>query len=164
MSTSTGTATSSASTSCGKVPSLYPESAPGVYCPFSTAGSGGKAGTCAAGQECCEPYSGTSTCEAAGSTCPVVGSGSSTVWSCLEAMDCPSGQICCGTGTLTEEPACGTNPAYAKVTGLKSTNCAASCGSNFILCGTNAQCPSGQTCVATAAQGQDFGHCSSTGM
>ena len=59
--------------SCGAVLKLYPETAAGVYCPFSAV-DGGKNNTCAAHDNCCEPFesdagvSPPSTCSAA--ACP----------------------------------------------------------------------------------------------
>jgi hypothetical protein len=163
MGTGTGTATATSSTSCGTSPSLYTESSAGVYCPFSTIGSGGKAGKCAAGQTCCEPGTGTSTCGAVGSCAT-----GDVSWECLEAIDCASssaGKVCCATGTLGWQPACGSVGGYAFLSGTTGTVCSASCTSaDLTVCEADSDCTAPMTCVASKSHGQSFGHCSSTGM
>jgi len=166
----TGTTSATSSSSCANPPKLFVESAAGVYCPYSGA-DGGKAQTCAAGEYCCEPSTGTAVCQPASASCATgSGSGGNTKWECLEAIDCASnsgGKLCCGSGTLATQAACGTEPAYAYVTGFTGTTCASSCTA-FTVCEQNSDCsaltPSGQTCVATKAKGGDFGHCSTNGM
>jgi len=148
---------------CESPPSLYAESAPGVYCPFSAA-DGGKNVTCAAGQHCCEtPTSANtpSTCEPAGTPCPVTGS---IDWQCEEATDCTAagsaGPICCGTGSPTTETSCGVT--WPEWTGFTGTKCATSCPAPGItVCEKNADCTTdaGSTCTATKADGNQFGFC-----
>lgn len=145
---------------CEDPPSLFVESKPGVYCPFST-GDAGKAVTCAAGQHCCEtPESaGTpSTCEPMGTACPVTGS---VDWQCEEAIDCTAtgaaGPICCGTGSPTTETSCGVT--WPEWTGFTGTKCAASCAAPGItVCEQQSDCTTG-TCTASKADGNQFGFC-----
>jgi len=163
--TGTGTGTTGTGTgsgSCGTAPTLHPSVTAGVYCPFSAIGSGGKAGSCTAGQHCCEPAAGTSTCNAAGTACTA----GDTDWGCLGAIDCAatsSTPVCCGTGTVGQQAACGSQPAYSYITGLTGTACAASCGTGqFKVCETDNDCGTGSpagTCVATKGKGAQFGHC-----
>jgi hypothetical protein len=151
--------------SCEKPPTLHPETAPGVYCPFSGV-DGGDDITCTAGQHCCEtPESSNaaSTCQPIGTPCPVA---NSIDWECEEAIDCTAvdagdggGPICCGTGTPTTETACGvTWPEWTAFTGTK---CAASCPSPGItVCETQADCTgSDGGCTASKAEGNQFGFC-----
>jgi hypothetical protein len=145
---------------CEDPPTLYVESKPGVYCPFST-GDAGKAVTCAAGQHCCEtPESaGTpSTCEPMGTACPVTGS---IDWQCEEAIDCTvsgaAGPICCGTGSPTTETSCGVT--WPEWTGFTGTKCATSCPAPGItVCEQQSDCTTG-TCTASKADGNQFGFC-----
>jgi hypothetical protein len=157
----TGTGTGTGSTSCRKPPKLFPETAAGVFCPYSSA-TGADDTTCAAGQLCCEPETGTSACQTAACATADIS------WQCLEAIDCAQssgGSVCCGIGTLVTEPACGSEPAYAHATAFKGTVCARSCGAGqFEVCEKTSDCASTETCVATEAEGGDFGHCSTNGM
>jgi hypothetical protein len=146
---------------CESPPSLFPETAPGVYCPFSGV-NGGSAITCTAGQHCCEtPVAANtpSTCVANGTPCPVAGS---VDWECEEAIDCTTGDagaVCCGTGTPTTATHCGiTWPEWNSFTGTK---CMPSCPSPGItVCEKPSDCTGDAgTCTASKASGNDFGFC-----
>lgn len=136
---------------CGSTPTLHPETVPGVYCPFM---QGGVAGTCPAGQECCEaPPGGASTCQAAGVACPVLGS---TVWACEDTTDCTSGAVCCGTGTVQLDPTC----SFYRGTGFKGSHCAASCVAGEVeICESSTECGGGASCVPFKTQGVALGTC-----
>jgi hypothetical protein len=141
---------------CGKVPTLHPETAAGVYCPFSGV-DGGANLTCSAGQICCEtPESAgvPSTC-IAGGPCPV---SMSTSWECDSPVDCEAssaGPVCCGTAVVNVATGCG----YDFLTSFTGTQCATSCGAGqFTVCESNSDCGGG-TCTPTKAQGSDIGNC-----
>jgi hypothetical protein len=150
---------------CEKPPSLFMESTPGVYCPFSDADGGGNI-TCQPGEHCCEtPASaGTpSTCLPAGTACPVA---NSVDWECEEAIDCTAfeggGPVCCGTGSPTTATHCGVT--WPEWTGFTGTKCMASCPAPGItVCEQQSDCAgddAGTTCKASKANGNDFGFCS----
>ena len=156
----TGTGVGSTGTgsgSCEKPPALYAETAAGVYCPFSVAaGTGGGAATCTAGQHCCEPASGTSTCTAAGTACTA----GDTDWECEGPLDCAGsagGAVCCGTGTVGNQVACGIYPAFSYGSMFTGSTCAASC-STYVICSKQTECATG-TCTAIKAKGNSFGYC-----
>ncbi len=160
-----GPSCTAADAGCPTVPPLLPETAAGVYCPSASSGpdAGPAVVRCSAAQVCCEPTEGTgaSTCKATSASCAT----GDVVWECTEAIDCtgnPAGSVCCGTGTLTTEPACGCNPAFSSVTsGFTGTVCATSCSaSQYVVCEKNGDCAAGQTCIPTSASGGHFGHCS----
>jgi hypothetical protein len=134
---------------------LYPETKAGVYCPFSKV-DGGKNLTCTAGQDCCEPPEGmgASTCVAGGSTCPVA---MSTDWECEGAEDC-AGSVCCGTGTIETQVACGAYPAYPYISKFTGSSCAATC-STYQICSQTSECTSPKTCVAVEPKGNVIGVC-----
>ena len=159
---SSGTGTGGTSSSSCATASLFPETKPGVYCPFSGV-DGGKAVTCAATDHCCEPPEVTgqttppSTCEPAATACPTTGS---TNWGCLGPMDCSGATpVCCGSGTIGMDPGCTT----AYVSAFTGTSCAASC-TTFKVCETDSDCGAGSaagTCQPAKAKGGQFGHCGS---
>ena len=158
-----GSSSGGDSGTCESPPTLHPETAAGVYCPFSGV-NGGSDVTCTAGQHCCEtPESANtpSTCEPMGTACPVSGS---IDWQCEEAIDCTAagsaGPICCGTGSPTSETACGVT--WPEWTGFTGTKCATSCPAPGItVCEKTADCTSdaGSTCTASKADGNQFGFC-----
>jgi len=148
---------------CESPPSLFPETMPGVYCPFS-ADDAGNAITCSPGQHCCEVPVGASTpstCEAAGTACPVA---NSVDWQCLAPIDCTSldagTPVCCGTGTpTTATHCCKTWPEWNSFTGTK---CMAACPAPGItVCQADSDCTTdaGATCTASKSNGSDFGFC-----
>jgi len=165
----TGVATgdSGVDAGCHKAPpSLHPETAPGVYCPFEGTGFGAN---CTAGEHCCEPASGGSACTAGGTACPAA----NTDWQCGAPVDCETdaGQLlCCGTGTIDMQAPCGAIPAYPYVSGFKGSTCAASCDTgtfnggmiNFIICSQQSDCPSG-TCTPIDPKGGGTGYCAGAG-
>ena len=142
--------------SCGTSPVLHPETAPGVYCPFTEAGSI----HCAAAQECCETPStepNGSTCEAAGASCPVAGS---LAWGCDGPVDCQgnaAGAVCCAAGAVALDSTCG----FDCGTGLSGSHCAASCASGELdtCAATTDPCPSGTECTAFKVAGLVLGAC-----
>jgi hypothetical protein len=154
---------------CHKPPTaLHPETVPGVYCPFSGP-DGGANVTCAAGKECCEPPStGTSTCVLESTGCTA----GDTEWQCDGPVDCAGGvsaaNVCCGTGTIDTQIACGPYPAYPYVSDFKGTTCAASCNGgtfnggtlSFIVCSQTSDCPAGTpTCTPIEPKGGGIGYC-----
>ena len=153
--------TGSGSGSCEKAPKLFPETVAGVYCPYSGA-AGAKSISCPAMQHCCEPPMAAnmvSTCEPTATACPVA---MSTDWQCLAPIDCAGsagGPVCCGTGTIATQAACGSTPAFTYVSGFTGSTCAASCASTYVICETNADCGGSGTCIPGKAKGGDFGHC-----
>ena len=146
---------------CEKPPKLFPETTPGIYCPFSAV-DGGSDITCAAGQHCCEVPSGSSspsTCVALGTACPVA---NSVDWQCEAPIDCTvtgsAGPICCGTGSPTTATHCGVT--WPEWTGFTGTVCAASCPAPGItVCETQGDCGDAGTCTASKSNGNDFGFC-----
>jgi hypothetical protein len=137
---------------------VYAESKAGVYCPFSAV-DGGKNQVCTAGEHCCETPegSGASTCNAAGTACAVA---MSTDWQCEGTPDCSgtSGTVCCGTGTIETQAACGTYPAYPYISKFTGSSCAASC-TTYQICSQTSECPSGKTCVPVKPKGNTIGVC-----
>ena len=82
-------------------------------------------------------------CAANAAACPT---GAAT-YECGQAADCGSGQVCCGTQGTSGK-------------GLKSTQCAASCGTGQIqLCVTKTECKTGTMCVGADLSGRDVGVC-----
>ncbi|HEY3821327.1 MAG TPA: hypothetical protein VGL81_29375 [Polyangiaceae bacterium] len=142
--------------SCGTAPVLHPETTPGVYCPFTEAGSI----HCAAAQECCETPSTVtngSTCEAAGTTCPIAGS---LAWACNGPIDCQgnaAGPACCAAGTVAPDPVCG----FDRGTNLTGSHCATSCAPNEVdICAsTTDPCPTGTLCTPFKVAGVVLGTC-----
>jgi hypothetical protein len=166
-----GTSGDGGAVDCGSAPSLHTETKAGVYCPFSTIGDGGKAGTCTAGEVCCQTLSadaGASTCEPAGTlvaACPAPTE--SVVWECEDPIDCvgnSNGTVCCGFGTAEKEaPSC-TN--YDYVSGAKGMGsvCATSCAGGNIICETNAECGDAGTCTPVKYHGNQVGFCCPGGV
>lgn len=157
-----GTATGSGSGSgCFKPPvALHAEVEAGVYCPFSWTTDGGKAKFCTGGQHCCEPASGTATCA---SSCPTA----DTDWQCQGPLDCAgssAGHVCCGTGTIKTQAACGAFPAFPYVSLFKGTACATACASSYVVCSRDSECPGGGagSCVAVEPKGGGMGYCAGT--
>ncbi len=169
-----GSSSSSASGECYQVATVtYPEDGGAMYCPFSAVADGGASRYCTHGGHCCEtPESaGTpSTCEDGGVTCPVV---NSTDWQCEGTPDCDTGQVCFGTGTVTNraaQPHCaidgGTLPPSIQVAGFTGSTCQASCavidgGQPWQICSKTSECGGGQTCVPINAKGNGVGACCS---
>ncbi len=189
-STSSGSATasgcggSSSSTGavCYKAPKeLYPESAAGVYCPFSQ-NYPTKDTVCSAGQHCCEPPEKAcmlSTCVADGTQCSVP---ESIDWQCAGTLDCASqgsDLICCGQGkveTQAAQPGCGdggtTIPPYPYVSGFYGSACQKTCayfgsgalppedgGVGFQVCSKDSECSANFHCVAIEPKGNTIGYC-----
>ncbi len=155
MTTTTGDAGHDAGDTCGTPPALHPETAPGVYCPFTAAGSV----HCTAGQQCCEaPSTSTdgSTCETLGTTCPITGS---IQWDCDGPVDCASsslGPVCCANGTVALDATCGFN----RGSGFTASHCATSCGSGEISICSEATDPcSSGTCTPFKVAGIVIGTC-----
>lgn len=143
---------------CSTPTTLHPPSTDGgtrtIYCPFSST-DGGSNEYCQAGTEhCCEPTTGTASCVASATACAA----GATDWQCADPVaDCPSGNVCCGTGmlVLSPDPACGN---FAS--GFRGTHCATSCtGMEIRMCTSDAECPSGQTCHPFRAKGNQVGGC-----
>jgi hypothetical protein len=142
--------------SCGTAPVLHPETAPGVYCPFTEAGSI----HCAAAQQCCETPSSMpngSTCQALTTSCPVAGS---LGWECDGPVDCQGnagGAVCCAAGTVALDPVCG----FDRGTGLTGSFCATSCAANElqICAATTDPCAVGTQCTAFKVAGVVLGAC-----
>ena len=137
---------------CSPPSTLHPPKAgkTSLYCPFS----GTPAIYCALGQHCCEPSSGTSTCDPIATPCPA----GDTDWQCEDATaDCTAGQVCCGTGMLVIN----TNPQCNNfASGFTGTHCAASCmASEIQMCTSNGECPAGKTCQPFKTKGSSVGGC-----
>ncbi|MCC6898449.1 MAG: hypothetical protein IT377_05710 [Polyangiaceae bacterium] len=127
-----------------------------IYCPFSGA-DGGMNDYCASGSEhCCEPkaYGSVSKCQPLSQPCAT----GDTDWQCQDPVaDCPTGQKCCGSGTVVKN----TDPLCANyATGFTGTKCASSCGSDEVeICTANAQCAPPKTCLPFGAKGAQVGAC-----
>ncbi len=127
-----------------------------IYCPFSGA-DGGMNDYCVSGSEhCCEPkaFGSVSKCQALSQPCAT----GDTDWQCQDPVaDCPTGQKCCGTGTVVKN----TDPLCANyATGFTGTKCASSCGSGEVeICTADAQCASPETCLPFGAKGAQVGAC-----
>jgi hypothetical protein len=150
-----------AAADCKKV-TLHENAEAGVYCPFSGV-DGGKAITCTGGQICCETPENDagliSTCESAGTTCPVSGS---AVWGCEGPVDCTAagsaGPLCCLTASAIVPEGMGCT--YDYVSHFGGTACATSCPTGqFTVCEADGDCPSGMMCVPTTSKGNQFGVC-----
>jgi len=149
--------------SCEQPPTLHPETAAGVYCPFSSV-NGGSNITCAAGQQCCETpesSSASSTCVARGAACPVAGS---TLWECTSPLDCTgatTGTVCCGGGSPSPLTACGVT--WTEYPGFTGSQCVTSCPApGFVICESNADCAgsdAGTTCQPSKEMGGQVGFC-----
>jgi len=163
----TGTTGSGSGPKCYSVATkLYPGDGGSMYCPFDTTDAG-KTAYCSSSEHCCEPSSGGSSCVANGTACSPA---TDTDWQCQQAADCKvrgTGAVCCGTGSIAQQsaqPGCaadgGTLPPSIYVSGFKGSSCAASCPSTeWQLCTTDAECPSGQMCVPMKSKGNDVGAC-----
>ena len=148
--------------SCETPPSLFSQSAPGVYCPGSGV-DGGSAINCAGGQHCCEyPLSASTpaSCVAGGTSCP---SAATIDWQCSDVIDCTSldagTPVCCGSGTKTPVTSC--SNTWPEWTGFTGTKCMASCpsGSGFTLCQSSTECGDAGPCTPSKSSGGDFGVC-----
>jgi hypothetical protein len=155
--TDTGTGGSGqTTTSCHPPTSLHPPKAgkPSIFCPFSSV-DGGKNEYCTAQtQHCCEPKSGTASCEDINTACQA----GDTDWQCEDPVaDCPQGQVCCGIGQFVQnaDPNCAN---YAK--GFKGTHCAASCdpATEVEMCTSDGEC-NGKTCKPMYTKGNQVGAC-----
>jgi hypothetical protein len=90
-----------------------------LFCPFG-ATDGGPLYCDPSTTHCCEPPTGfTSTCQPTAGSCNNV----DTDWQCADPVaDCPSGQVCCGTGVLMKN----TDPNCANyANNFTGTHCAA---------------------------------------
>jgi hypothetical protein len=154
--TTTGddTGTTTGTTDACKPPGkLYPPKAGATdfYCPFGSK----EAGTnyCKNGTEhCCEPATGTSTCEASGTACAT----GDTDWQCDDASECGSGMVCCAAATWHA----GAAGCENYVSGFKGSHCAASCATGEItICQQATSCSGGTTCTPTAIKGNSVGVC-----
>jgi hypothetical protein len=162
---------SSSSGNCEAPSTLHPPKAvdagfPGVYCPFSAQGDAGN-DYCQGGavQECCETSADAgmpSQCLAVGSTsCP----SGSTIWQCDDPSECPSSApVCCGvpyTGdTVTIKETAGCTDHYAsEMGGTQCVASAAACTGGVIMCTSDAQCTSPQTCLPFRKAGNSVGAC-----
>jgi hypothetical protein len=136
---------------------LHPTAAGTIYCPSVAAGSMDTMCT-AMTQHCCMPskMSGMmSTCVASGTACPAGGGNmGSKVWECSEPANCPSGQVCCATGTIGS----GTCGAF-QISMFGGTKCAASCAANEgVVCQAQSDCTTG-ACTPGTAGGATLGLC-----
>ncbi len=143
---------------CKTPTTLHPPSADAgtqtLYCPFSGV-DGGKNDYCdTATQHCCEPKSGTASCTPKATPCGAT----ETDWECEDPVaDCPSGQVCCGSGTIVKNP----DPNCANyATGFTGTHCATSCTATEItMCTSPAECTGGKTCLPFSTKGNQVGGC-----
>ena len=137
---------------CGTTATLHPESEAGVYCPFSGV-DGGANITCKAGEHCCEPAMGTSSCKPGNGACGMT----DTDWQCEDQPDCTQG-VCCGIG----KPG-GPDPGCVNLfaTGFKGSQCMSSCNDAglFQICEADMQCPMGQKCKPAKIKGNQVGIC-----
>ena len=127
-----------------------------IYCPFSGA-DGGKNDYCASGSEhCCEPKAtgSVSTCQPLSQPCDT----GDTDWQCQDPVaDCPTGQKCCGTGTVVKnsDPTCAN---YAQ--GFMGTHCAQSCDLGEVeMCTSDSECTAPKTCLPFGTKGAQVGAC-----
>jgi hypothetical protein len=162
-----GSTTAGSSGSCYTIATkTYPEDGGGQFCPFSNTVDGGPKAYCTHGEHCCEtPVSANtpSTCEPSTTAC-ITGS---TDWGCSGTPDCNAGQVCCGTGKVDDQPACGTTPASIYPGSFTGSNCATACTaakSTYVawqVCSQDSECPSGQSCIPTKVKGNTIGACCS---
>ena len=145
---------------CGPAPALHPPGDASIFCPFAVP-LGQPPLRCAATEECCETLQDAGvpgSCQAKGTTCPVA---RSTRWECQDAVNCPSGQVCCAIGSdggavaLDPNGACG----RPRMVGFDGTRCSPSCGASALaVCESPASCPAG-TCRPLRARGVEIGVC-----
>ncbi|GMV17548.1 MAG: hypothetical protein AMXMBFR56_57720 [Polyangiaceae bacterium] len=127
-----------------------------IYCPFSATG-GGKNEYCASGSEhCCEPKAtgAVSKCQPLSQPCGL----GDTDWQCQDPVaDCPSGQKCCGAGTVVKNP---DSQCANYATGFTGTKCATTCGAGEVeMCTADSECAAPQTCLPFGAKGAQVGAC-----
>jgi hypothetical protein len=158
----TDTGTSDAQ--CSKVTTLHPPSADAggktIYCPFSSDGGPDAANVYCQSQteHCCEQGAGSTTpttCIPTATTCTGT---KTTDWQCQDPVDCPSSSpVCCAPGASIGlgAPGCG-NFAHT----MTGTTCvAAGACTGIVMCTSNAECPSGQTCTPFGKAGAQVGGC-----
>lgn len=154
-SASSGTGVAPCSPPSKLIPPKADAGAQTLYCPFSGA-DGGPNVDCNPGTEhCCEPKMGEALCEPTATPCA---DPKATDWHCEDPIaDCPTGQVCCGTGTLMKN----TDPMCANfASGFKGTHCAASCTATEIeMCTDDAECGAGKTCLPFRTKGAQVGGC-----
>jgi hypothetical protein len=148
---------------CKNVPSSFPFTTDsGAYCPFQQAADGGTMfGPCNVGDHCCVyPVSSNlpSTCNGGNTACSIATDAGTADFGCNETNDCPSNQVCCLTapGYLSQDPGC---MSYYFVGKNAGTSCAASCGTQPQLCGSDSDCPQGKTCKPVNTKGMWLGAC-----
>jgi len=128
----------------------------GPFCPFQNDG-GPFAGDCPNNDHCCEYTvdSGlASTCNVVTLSCANV---SGTLdFRCNETNDCPTANKCCLNGSVLANTDAGCI-AYIGASDMTGTTCAATCATQ--VCGTNADCPSSQTCVPFKIRAVVLGFC-----
>ncbi len=91
---------------------------------------------------CCIAVDAGETCiPGASATCPA----QSASLHCVEAADCPGGQVCCGTVSLSSQTA--------------STACQVGPCGTVQFCRTNGECENNQPCVPQTCQGQNLELC-----
>ena len=137
--------------------------AQGPFCPY-LAGAGPKGGNCAVDEYCCKP-SGASrgACVAAGAGGANPCCADQTALQCEDDLQCNAGKgglVCCGTGTVKQDPACTGTTAYFG-SGFNSTKCSASCGPGTLHMCTQptGECAAGTTCTPFKSRGGQFGAC-----
>jgi hypothetical protein len=158
---------SGSAVSCGASPKLYPGPAGSLFC-----GNGAKGGvlTCSSGEECClgGALSVTSyapnECAPSGSACTNGGTGTGMSpglpLACEQTADCGSGAKCC-LQSATLDSACGW-PVYRDGGGTACEAAGACTSGDVQVCSSDAECPSGTTCVAGKWQTFEFGLCLAT--
>ena len=152
----TGTADAGPCTAPGTLHPPHPDAGTAnLFCPFSNP-DGGASLYCNSGtQHCCEPTSGTAACQPTATACGTT----DTDWQCEDpGVDCPTGSMCCGTGTLvinTDPRGCAN---YAS--GFHGTHCSTTCTAAEIrMCTSDGECATGQHCIPFKTKGNQVGGC-----
>jgi hypothetical protein len=137
---------------CGAPYKIFTSDA-GPFCPFTATGPV----NCPVTDHCCEYLSDSglpSTCNAANAAC--IPSPGVVDWGCDEKNDCPSGEVCCFVGGITQDRSC---PIYhgTNVTGTVCRPGVCNAGEK-VICGKQADCTSG-TCLGMNMRGKNLGFC-----
>lgn len=143
---------------CGLTPVLQPQT--GLRCPNVT--DAGNSSICVSGDLCCQPPSDAGEARSAcAPTCPPSDGGrfNGVIWQCQDPAHCAGsagGAICCASGLLEFDNACG----YLRSRPFVGTSCRGACaGNEFIVCEEQSQCPQGTTCKPLKARGGQLGAC-----
>jgi hypothetical protein len=142
---------------CKHIPKLHPAGA-GPYCPFLQP----MGANCPVHEHCCYPAA-TASAPKPPTTCAAAcaaGPSTQADFACDSATQCATGQVCCGLGSVEQDP----NPMCgffgSKFDGTYCAAAATGCKTTEVhLCANDADCAAGKKCVAFATRGKDLGFC-----